>query len=409
MARFHYRACTRGGEAVAGFAEADSAQGVAVDLLRQGLTIVSIRPQSALRQAWAVLNADFNLRASLSSAELGAFSSELGSLTEAGIAVDAALRMMQPARRSKRAAAMIAELLSRLQDRQSLSDALQQHAGRFPAAFVAQVRASESSGQLGTTLVQAAADIARQQQFLTDLRNALLYPAFLTIASTGALIVLLTVVVPSIEGLLSGMPAGRLPVVTGYVMALSHICRDWGQCFALGTVGATIVAIVAMRTAAARLAVAHIMRRLPIVGPIVVLSDASRFFGTLANLIGGGVRVNGAVALAADSTKNAAIRTSLRAVHKRLSEGTSLSHALSEVHGLPADAPNLIHIGEQTGRLQDFAARAAQLYEVTCRNRLKAAMTMLGPGLTVVFGTFAGLIIYAIMTTILSINEMAFQ
>jgi type II secretory pathway component PulF len=51
--------------------------------------------------------------------------------------------------------------------------------------------------------------------------------------------------------------------------------------------------------------------------------------------------------------------------------------------------------------------RIASLYEGRAARKLKALTTVLTPVLTIGFGLVAGVIIYAMLSTILSINDLA--
>lgn len=76
---------------------------------------------------------------------------------------------------------------------------------------------------------------------------------------------------------------------------------------------------------------------------------------------------------------------------------------------MPIDFINLVRIGERTGALAQMLERSASLHEVRALRQLKALTSLITPILTIVFGTLAGIIVYAMLSTILSINELAFQ
>src|SRR5262245_35981199 len=126
-----------------------------------GVTLLAIdAPDSgaaraeALRQGYAVLSLRarrVRLRRS-ASFPLLLFAQELHALLDAGLALVEALESLAEKDRGGATGAVLAEVIRRLREGQSFSQALDASPAAFPPFFVATVRASERSGHLPQAL-----------------------------------------------------------------------------------------------------------------------------------------------------------------------------------------------------------------------------------------------------------------
>jgi general secretion pathway protein F len=127
---------------------------------------------------------------------------ELATLVKAELPVDEALRIARlqpllPARSQQ----VIARVLDRVVEGASLSEALGHEATTFPAYYARVVQAGEAAGTLGQSLDELAGFLERESEFRARIGSALLYPALLLIAAAGALLVIMTVLIPTVAPL----------------------------------------------------------------------------------------------------------------------------------------------------------------------------------------------------------------
>ena len=147
----------------------------------------------------------------------------------------------------------------------------------------------------------------------------------------------------------------------------------------------------------------------PIVGAISVAADLSGYFRSLSALLGGGVRLSAALPIVARGIQNSALKAKLEAAHLDVVGGRALAKSLAAHCNLPTDALVLVRTGEKTGRLPETLDKAADLLAQRVKVKLETIAALAGPVLTVGIGAVAGTIVYAMFSTILGINELAFQ
>jgi general secretion pathway protein F len=407
MPRFHFIAATPANEKREGIHVADHPDEVLRKLRSQGLFVVKVEPETAGLAVWRWLNRDLGSGSSLGARALAGFTEELGGLVEAGLPVEEALGLLQLGQRHAAARAVFAELRKSIREGAALHEALAAQGVSFPATYVAFVRAAEAAGILGPSLKRMADDLAAKEGFTADIRNALLYPSFLLVTASAGITILLGVVVPGLEQLLADRNHDLLPLATRGVIAASHALRSHGAYFAIVSVVALASVAGARLTEGGRLLTDRLLLRVPMLGSILRSLETGRWSRTLGGLLRGGLPVAQAMPFAIAAVGNRAIQLELRSALVRILGGVSIADAVDRDTVLPADAIGIVRVGERTGQLASALERAAAIHEVRARRGFHALTIFITPMLTVVFGLLAGIIVYAMLSTILSLNELA--
>jgi general secretion pathway protein F len=408
MARFRFQAVDAVNERHDGVIEAASEEEVARLLTRQGLFAVRIGAEKTSASLWALLNKDISFGRPLAPRELVSLAQEWAGLLSAGIALNDALALSETSARRAAARKLVGRIAERVRRGGTFRDALDAE-GIFPASFVALVGAGEAAGELGPAMVRIADDLERARDFAERLGGSLIYPACLTVAATGAIVVLLVVVVPNLQALIGAEGVEGLPVATRTVIAASDLVRTHGVAIGAGLLALVLAAALAWRLPASRSAVDRLLLKVPVFGRILTGIDLGRYCRSLSALLAGGVSLARALPLARRTVANRAMNGDFARAERRVLDGAVFAEALADGGLVPPEVLVLIRTGEGTGRLAEAAGNAASMLEKRVRRRLETITTVVGPALTVTFGLVAGLIIYAMLSAILQINDVAFQ
>lgn len=394
---------------VTGSLEAESIDAAARKLSAKGLIVLKLAPPSRGSRLWQTLNQDVTARRTLNSAEIATLMRDWGNLVAAGISLPEALAVSENGASSRLMRKVTSSVRSAVSEGSSLHDALAGLEGQFPADLLALIKSAESVGQIGETLSRIGDDLEAHDRFRADVRNALLYPAFVAVTAVVVLVVLLTIVVPNIETLIADTNAKSIPLVTSMVIGVSRSLREYGLFIALGLGLLASALLAARRVRRWRTVSDRWLLQLPVLGNLIKLIETARLLRVLSELLNGGVSPARALPLAAGTLRNRAMQAKLQIAQTKILQGASLTAAMEEAGCLHSEAVQVVRVGDRTGRLAELAAKAAASYEHRSRSKLKDLATILGPASTAVLGLVAGIIIYAVMTTILSLNELAFQ
>jgi general secretion pathway protein F len=406
MPRYRYRAYDQAGALKSGEIEGTSDAGVLNQLRSTGLLPVETALQGGGRELrwW---ERDLFAARALPNGSLALFTRELATLVEAGIPLDEALRMVMLHPMAGRLRATTQETLEHVLEGASLSDAMQR-TGRFGDLYCSVVRAGESGGKLADVLRQLASFLERSMETGGRIRSALVYPAILVLMAVGALILIVTVLLPTIAPIFKD--AGTEPpfILQRLLEAETFVSEHW---LILGLLLAAAAAglVAAAQNPQARASAHRLLLRLPVFGRMVTMAESARVARTLGSLLGSGVPMLPALRIAAGTAGNAAVAAGLTAAAEEVKEGRMLADALRKNGVFPILMLRLIAVGEETGRLEPMLAHVEKIFDSLVQRWVERMLTLLTPALTIVMGVMVGGLIMSVMRAILSINELALK
>ena len=233
----------------------------------------------------------------------------------------------------------------------------------------------------------------------------MLYPAIVSLVALAIVLFLLGSVVPQIAHVFT-QNQQALPGLTRFMLGVSGLVQVAGWpmlalLIALGLAGRQALKQAALRTRWDRAWLA-----LPGVGSWLRNYHAARLASTLSSLSGAGVPILKALAAAADTVPNLALRSDLTQATELVREGAPLAVAIGHQRQWPKLLTMFIRLGEQSGQLPQMLAQVAtQLREQVQRRSLQWA-TVLEPLLILVMGGVVMLIVLSVMLPIVQLNQL---
>jgi general secretion pathway protein F len=218
--------------------------------------------------------------------------------------------------------------------------------------------------------------------------------------------VLLTVVVPQFEPFFAEA-RGALPPATQVVLAASRLLREAGVPLLLALLAALLLARSAFRRPAWRRPLHRTILRLPLVGALAARVETARFARTLGTLVEHGVPLPAALPIARRTFGNLAFAEAVDAATQSLKEGEGLARPLAATGLLPPIALTFIRTGEETARLGEMLTRAADALDREVQKATARFMALLVPVITILLGVVVATIVGAILTAMLSLNDLA--
>ena len=110
--------------------------------------------------------------------------------------------------------------------------------------------------------------------------------------------------------------------------------------------------------------------------------------------------------IAAQVVGNEAMKASVKAVARKVSEGCSLHRALEEAGYFPPLMLHMIASGEATGELEAMLDRTAANQQMELENRMAMLVGLFEPLMLVVMGGVVLVIVLAILLPILNMNTL---
>ena len=404
MARFEYSALSAAGDIVSGELDGPDAATIIERLHEQAL--LPIRAVEKRPEKTSIFSFRLPVSEGLPGRDLALFSQQLARLLKANLPLDRALEILTGLAAKRRSGDVIHRVLERVRDGASLAEAMAAQTKSFPHAYVSMIRAGEIGGALQAVLGRVADFLVRSEAVRQTIISALIYPALLVLVAAVSITLVLTVVLPQFEPVFREAGA-RLPVSTRIVMALGDGLRSyWWVLLLVLTVIAVGWRLLKERPEMA-LRRDRLVLALPIVGNLASKFEIARFSRTLGVLLGNGVPAPQALALCAAVVGNRVIAAAVDTVSARFKEGEGLSAPLARTSCFPSLSVQLIRIGEETGRLEEMLQEVAEIYEQEVQRALERLLALLVPTITIAMGAAITLIIVAVMTAMISINDLA--
>lgn len=408
MPRYRFRAYDQHGALTRGEIDTQSREAALEAIHRRGhfpLEVVEDRPGKTERW-W---EREVFGGGSLPLSGLSLFTRELATLIRADLPLDEALRIvaLQPLIPAK-IRRVTQAVLEGVRQGDSLSGALAARGKDFPEYYWRLVQAGEASGSLGEVLEDISAFLERSNEVRGQVSSALLYPMVLLAAACAAIVVILTVLVPTVVPLFKDAGAEPPATIQFLVDAQNAVARNWFVVLVLLAAG-VVGLIAAGRNKSVRLSFHRLILRIPIVGGLIADRETARFSRTLATLTRNGVPMLEAVQISGSVLRNQAFVNAVAVAREALKEGGTLSAPLVKSGLFSELSLRLMAVGEQTGQLDVMLMRVATVYEAALQRQLGRLMSLLTPVLTLFIGGLVGGLILSVMSAILSVNELAFK
>ncbi|MFL5334217.1 MAG: type II secretion system F family protein [Geminicoccaceae bacterium] len=401
MANFAYRALTASGERVTGELEAADVPSAIARLQDSGLIPIDAAPAGRSERKGSVPPP--GTRAAKHVTQL---TRELATLIGAGQTVEGALSLAREEVPDRGLAAALEGVLLKVRAGSSLSDALAAEPRFFPPLYVSLVRAGEASGRLGSSLSELGTMRERTEELRSKLTSALIYPTVLLLTAVGAVIVLLTVVVPRMEPMFAQAGAS-LPASTKVVLAATDLMRDYGYLLLAVTAAMLLLGERLLRRSGPRRVADAWMLRLPFLGQLLRDRITAQLCRSLATCLGGGLDLPAALVVSRDILGNLHARAAMDNVVTAVRTGRTVGDSLAAAGIMTPLAVKMLRVGEESGRLQAVAAHLAGTFEDRVATRLQRLVAIIEPATVIVLGLVVGGIVMSILTAVLSVNELA--
>lgn len=374
---------------------------------RRDVAMESAAQSVAATRAPARSDAAVARRGAMTRGEMASFIRELATAVMAGLPLVQALKTIARQHHSPRQRAMLDHIIGQVEHGRSLGDAASSWGKPFGELTISLIRAGELSGRLGDVLEQSANLLDRDLKLRRTLLSGLLYPAILGVLIAGAVIVIVTVIVPRILAPLQGqMRNVVLPWPTRVVMATTDFIGAYWWLIAAVIVGGLLWVAALYRTPASRLAIDRGLLKTPILGRVLRDVAVARFTRTLATLVTAGLPALTALRATKATLGNRAMEVVIEQVCEQVSSGKTIADPMERSGFFPPLLTQIVGVGERSGRLPQMLGQAATVFEDRTETSIKIFTTVFPPILIVIAAMIVGFVITAILLPLIQMQEL---
>lgn len=383
--QFSYRGKDSRGAVQQGALAATSPEAAASELMRRGITPLSIRAQEERESLGDRLNKLPAFRKKVTLDELIVFCRQMYALTKAGIPLIRTMRGLADTTRSQVLSEVLDDVTDRLEGGSTMATAMQAHPRVFSELFIAMIHVGENTGQLDDAFKRLSDILELERDTKRRLKQAMRYPMFVVIALFGALMVVNFLVIPKFAAVFNKLGAD-LPFLTQVLVGTSNFLLGYWYILLFAIAVTALLLRQWKQTEQGRLTWDRYKLKVPIIGPLLELITLSRFARNFASMLSAGMPVTHALTVVSDATDNAWISSHIKEMRAGIERGESLLRTARQSEMFTPLILQMIAVGEETGSVDDMLVNVADFYDEDVDYGLKRLAESIEPILIVAMG-----------------------
>ena len=397
MKKFSYEARDQAtNKLVKATVQADSESAAARLLSEQGFSPLSIKEATEGGSALS------KLTGRITSKDKIVFTRQLATLISAGLPLSQSLHTIIEQTENKQLQGIAQDILASVEGGKSLADSFSKHKEVFGSIFIALVSAGEASGTLDKSLQRIAAQQEKDAAVMSKIKGALTYPIIVLVVIMGVVLFMLLTVVPQVENLYEDL-GKELPLLTQIMVSSAAIITKFWW-LVLIVLGISVYFLVQYLKTESGIKFKDTFKlNVPLFKGMFRKLYMARFARTGQTLLSTGVSMLDTLKITGDALNNTILQKSVTRASEKVKGCKELSAALQPEDYILPLVPQMIKIGEQSGRIDEMMGKAAQVYEDELDEEIKAISTLIEPILMVVLAVVAGGMVGAILFPIYSL------
>lgn len=338
----------------------------------------------------------------LNQLELALWARTVGQGLGAGLSLTQAMRLVAEQERGRPVGTATKFLEETVVAGTDLAEGMKQ-LGVFPTVVVSLVQAGEVSGALEQVLEGIAGQAESEEELISKVRSAMVYPLFVLLVGLGTVAVLLWVVVPKLS-LLFTETGQAVPWMTQWLI-------QSGRMFIWVLLSVATLAAAGgwwiRRKGKGRIVLqglANALARLPWFGRLLLQAEIARLSATLGLLLEHGLPLPESLRLVAGTIGRPGLRAQIQQAYRDVMEGIPLSFSLRRTGLTEAFLLTLVAMGEAQGDLARSFRQAGDRYRQEVDRAVRVLSTLIEPVLILVVGLIVGTIVFSMLLPIFQIN-----
>ncbi|MDD9950263.1 MAG: type II secretion system F family protein [Zetaproteobacteria bacterium] len=337
--------------------------------------------------------------------EMAIMSRQFATLQRAHVPLDECLMALTGQVENKVLSNTLSAVRGFVSEGKSLGDAISQYPQIFSKLYINMVRAGESSGNLGLIMERLADYLEYQLETRGKIMSAMMYPIIMVVAAVAITLYLFLSVVPKLASVFDSMRA-EIPPMTKFVLGFSDFLQSsWYLLF-----GAVAIAALAFRawfnTESGRKKFDSFILGMPLIGPIVMRVNVSKFTQTLSTLLSSGVQIIAALEITKNVIANTVIAGVIDDAKTAVQEGEALWVPIDRSQRFPSLVTYMVRTGERTGELENMLKHMAEAYDAEVERKIGGLISLLSP---IMMGVMFGIVVLVIVSVLLPMMSIMNQ
>ncbi len=399
-----YTAKSFSGETKSGQSRVNDERDLVEQLRQDGFVLTSFKELKS--EQGTKVNVKFMDRfSSISVKEKMMFARNLSVMISSGLPLSKSLQNITLQTENKKLIDVLQHICDDIQTGTSFADSLVKFPSIFDELFTNMIRVGEISGNLEEVLGILSSQLEKDSALLKKIKGAMVYPAVIMTAMGLVGVVMMVYVVPQMTSVFKDLGAD-LPASTKFVISLSSAMKEQWYLFVIGIPLLGFFAKFSMTTTTGKKALGIFLLNLPVVKNIVIKVNCARFARIYSSLLKSGVSVVESLQILSRTIPNYYYKKAFLHAIADVQKGVNLSKVIFEEKKVfPILVPQMIEVGEATGKTEEILGKLAEFYEEDVDQLTKNISSIIEPVLMLVMGIAVGFFAIAIMQPMYGVLE----
>ncbi|PJE75832.1 hypothetical protein COV04_02715 [Candidatus Uhrbacteria bacterium CG10_big_fil_rev_8_21_14_0_10_48_11] len=342
---------------------------------------------------------------SLSTKQVLFLTQQLQIMMHAGVPLTKTLETLKAQATTKYLRTLLERIEADVEQGKSLADALRPYEKDFGELMINMIAAGEASGRLDEVLEQLYLQMKKDNEIVSRVRGALIYPAIVVAAMFGIGTFMIVFVVPKLIGLFQEVKVS-LPLPTRILIAMSDFFTHHGFIAATSITAFILLFAWTIRQPWGKKVWHTILLHSPVIGAIIKKVNVARFARTVSSFLKTDIPVVKTLETTAHVLGNVHYQNALIDASQKITKGITLGEALRPHKNLfNPTILQMISVGEQAGKLDDMLAEAANFYEAEVNQTMETLPSLLEPILMILLGFGVGGMAVAIILPLYTLTQ----
>ena len=396
MPAYAWKGKNRLGEVQEGVIVADTRDGAAAALKRNGVQVLNVRVQPASgSQPFGKIKAR----------DLAIFTRQFSVMIDAGLPLVQCLEILGSQQADKNFQKIINAVRGDVEQGATLQTALSKHPKAFNDLYVNMVGAGEAGGILDVILQRLSGYIEKSVKLTGKVKGAMTYPITVIVIAITVVAIIMVKVIPVFSQMYEGMGAS-LPFPTQVCIMLSNLLIHYFIWLALGLIVVVVGIKQYYKSNTGHLAIDSLILKIPIIGELLRKVAVARFCRTLGTLTSSGVPILEGMDITARTAGNRVVQNAIMKSRDAVEQGRNIAGPLAETKVFPPMVIQMVGVGEATGALDAMLAKVADFYEDEVDNAVSALTALMEPLIIAVLGGVIGFIVVAMYMPIFNLANV---
>lgn len=309
----------------------------------------------------------------------------LEQLEKAGVPLLDSLSDLKDYSENQKIKDMAADIYESVKGGKLLSESMEKFPKVFDPVTISLIRMGEKTGNLQLAFKNICENLKWSAEIKRKTIKAIRYPIFTLVIMLIVTAIMLKVVVPKVTGFILDQGI-EIPGYTKALIATSNFFQKYFFSALLYATGIFVVIKILARNKIIKYQLDFLKLKMPVMGVVLQKIDLSKFTKFFGVTFTSGIPVLDCLTISGNVVQNTVLRTEIEKIKQEVSDGRSVSNAISASPYFPNMVLRMLKVGEESGNMGDAMKNIEYFYTSEIDDAIEKIIGTLQPLIMFIMG-----------------------